>query len=126
MIRRPPRSTLFPYTTLFRSRAGAGTRDADIRARLEIMRGEDRAAAFDRPTLQRARRVARDLERQADESGGAAGAGRADTGADPGLLLAFAYPDRIGRKRPGGAGPLFFPHRPRPAVARPPGLGRGE
>src|SRR6266511_5824203 len=28
MIRRPPRSTLFPYTTLFRScRAGAGHRD---------------------------------------------------------------------------------------------------
>src|SRR5260221_6664876 len=25
MIRRPPRSTLFPYTTLFRSRAGART-----------------------------------------------------------------------------------------------------
>src|SRR2546426_6659011 len=24
MIRRPPRSTLFPYTTLFRSREGAG------------------------------------------------------------------------------------------------------
>src|SRR3712207_7184277 len=24
MIRRPPRSTLFPYTTLFRSEAGAG------------------------------------------------------------------------------------------------------
>src|SRR2546425_7078528 len=35
MIRRPPRSTLFPYTTLFRSRADvrdrprAGSRDAD-------------------------------------------------------------------------------------------------
>src|SRR2546427_8050820 len=26
MIRRPPRSTLFPYTTLFRSRALAGSR----------------------------------------------------------------------------------------------------
>src|SRR3712207_8056418 len=26
MIRRPPRSTLFPYTTLFRSRAGRGPR----------------------------------------------------------------------------------------------------
>src|SRR5256885_12847701 len=26
MIRRPPRSTLFPYTTLFRSRATAATR----------------------------------------------------------------------------------------------------
>src|SRR5258708_26695662 len=25
MIRRPPRSTLFPYTTLFRSRAGAAS-----------------------------------------------------------------------------------------------------
>src|SRR3712207_7822498 len=34
MIRRPPRSTLFPYTTLFRSRrAGvAGAEDADARA----------------------------------------------------------------------------------------------
>src|SRR5256885_8982425 len=27
MIRRPPRSTLFPYTTLFRSRGGAAVRD---------------------------------------------------------------------------------------------------
>src|SRR2546430_14375185 len=26
MIRRPPRSTLFPYTTLFRSRSGGGRR----------------------------------------------------------------------------------------------------
>src|SRR3712207_7396666 len=38
MIRRPPRSTLFPYTTLFRSRArepllaGAGHLDAEVRA----------------------------------------------------------------------------------------------
>src|SRR3712207_8822011 len=29
MIRRPPRSTLFPYTTLFRSAAGGGRREAD-------------------------------------------------------------------------------------------------
>src|SRR5256885_7987844 len=28
MIRRPPRSTLFPYTTLFRSGAASGTRRA--------------------------------------------------------------------------------------------------
>src|SRR5690348_18220674 len=27
MIRRPPRSTLFPYTTLFRSKNGEGDRD---------------------------------------------------------------------------------------------------
>src|SRR2546427_9205742 len=29
MIRRPPRSTLFPYTTLFRSCHGIGRREAD-------------------------------------------------------------------------------------------------
>src|SRR3712207_7048647 len=41
MIRRPPRSTLFPSTTLFRSRAAV-----DVRARLEV----DRATrAPDRP-----------------------------------------------------------------------------
>src|SRR2546422_4167873 len=30
MIRRPPRSTLFPYTTLFRSRGRAGWRRATV------------------------------------------------------------------------------------------------
>ena len=107
-------------------RAGAGTRDADIRARLEVMCGEDRAAALDRPALQRARRAARDLERQADESGGAAGAGRADTGADPGLLLAFAYPDRIGRRRAGGVGRFVLANGRGAAFAGPQGLARQE
>src|SRR2546430_12759558 len=32
MIRRPPRSTLFPYTTLFRSTRGAPPRDGGSRA----------------------------------------------------------------------------------------------
>src|SRR2546430_2843288 len=35
MIRRPPRSTLFPYTTLFRSEArdqGAGSRESALQA----------------------------------------------------------------------------------------------
>src|SRR3712207_8079827 len=31
MIRRPPRSTLFPYTTLFRSELGASESDCDSR-----------------------------------------------------------------------------------------------
>src|SRR5688572_32746312 len=37
MIRRPPRSTLFPYTTLFRSEAAGRTtaRRIDLRERLE-------------------------------------------------------------------------------------------
>src|SRR2546427_2419505 len=33
MIRRPPRSTLFPYTTLFRSLAGVGVGQGVARAR---------------------------------------------------------------------------------------------
>src|SRR3712207_7355630 len=45
MIRRPPRSTLFPYTTLFRSR-GRLPRIEDLRTgsrdRLDVARGEGR------------------------------------------------------------------------------------
>src|SRR2546426_3773774 len=33
MIRRPPRSTLFPYTTLFRSLGQLGVRAADVHRR---------------------------------------------------------------------------------------------
>src|SRR5256885_5182010 len=32
MIRRPPRSTLFPYTTLFRSSAARGYKEINLRA----------------------------------------------------------------------------------------------
>src|SRR5260370_16337272 len=38
MIRRPPRSTLFPYTTLFRSQHGAHSRRAFRRCRTELAR----------------------------------------------------------------------------------------
>src|SRR5687768_17658910 len=38
MLRRPPRSTLFPYTTLFRSRLGAGLRIAPRRLRVGARR----------------------------------------------------------------------------------------
>src|SRR6266403_494682 len=44
MIRRPPRSTLFPYTTLFRSGAPGGTADvplADVEVRLRRLRSEE-------------------------------------------------------------------------------------
>src|SRR2546422_8129125 len=36
MIRRPPRSTLFPYTTLFRSGGGIGFHDARVVVRLKL------------------------------------------------------------------------------------------
>src|SRR2546430_4213057 len=57
MIRRPPRSTLFPYTTLFRSRRGAGARrDQGRRAH---RRGRHAHPAHDRSdTPARARRPA--------------------------------------------------------------------
>jgi len=76
-------------------RASAGPRDADIRTRLELMRGEA-SAAVDRAALQRARRAAGDLARELGGRGGGEG--------DAGVLLAFAYPDRIGRRRVGGEG----------------------
>src|SRR3712207_8007302 len=46
MIRRPPRSTLFPYTTLFRSadRAEGGERGAAERGRRALCRGADEPA----------------------------------------------------------------------------------
>src|SRR3712207_4936774 len=45
MIRRPPRSTLFPYTTLFRSHIDVREAEAEVRAQIE------RARAFGiRPT----------------------------------------------------------------------------
>src|SRR2546430_12499096 len=43
MIRRPPRSTLFPYTTLFRSNRGA--RRAEMRARNARCHRRDRTCA---------------------------------------------------------------------------------
>src|SRR5256885_12371899 len=46
MIRRPPRSTLFPYTTLFRSRAGeeAGAHVGELLRREGAVRGRGQQA----------------------------------------------------------------------------------
>ena len=82
-----------------------GTRDADIRTRIEIMRGEGSPAGVDRFGLQRARRAARELLRQVEASDRTNANNVSDYGAeDVGIVLAFAYPDRIGRRRPGADG----------------------
>lgn len=112
-------------------RAAGGSKDADIRSRLDVVRGDGFPAGVDRVGLQRARRTAKDLVQQvravvAGESRGAAnntytarsgirdsnaaaaarGSGFSDT-STAGLLLAFAYPDRIGRRRPGTDGARY-------------------
>src|SRR5262245_65390829 len=61
MIRRPPKSTLFPYTTLFRSAGGRGcagiavVREADGRGRIgkleRSLEPSQRAHAFQQPSL---------------------------------------------------------------------------
>jgi ATP-dependent RNA helicase HrpB len=82
-------------------RGTAAGRDADIRGRIEALRGEGPAGDIDRAALHRVRRGARDLLRQLGPTG--AGAGRG-AGATVGALLALAYPDRIGRQRASGDG----------------------
>jgi ATP-dependent helicase HrpB len=93
-------------------RAAGGAKDADIRSRLDLMRGEGFSQGVDRVGLQRARRNAKDLVQQARAvANGTAAPGSAATsasaGASAGLLLAFAYPDRIGRRRPGTDGARY-------------------
>src|SRR3712207_8333548 len=54
MVRRPPRSTLFPYTTLFRSHAARGEGERDGREREEgekRQRPRPRTRAFDARVL---------------------------------------------------------------------------
>jgi ATP-dependent helicase HrpB len=107
-------------------RASGGARDVDIRARLEILHGERSAAGLDRAALQRARRAARDLERQLRAPGATHEARAAGTAADAGLLLAFAYADRIGRRRPGGGGHFTLANGRGAAFTEAQALGRRE
>src|SRR2546422_1953474 len=72
MIRRPPRSTLFPYTTLFRSRAEAPY-GSDPRAPARRCRGRGGAArpaggrADDERAARRVRRVDENDEGRSEE-----------------------------------------------------------
>ncbi|HVW68379.1 MAG TPA: ATP-dependent helicase HrpB [Steroidobacteraceae bacterium] len=143
---------------------GVGTRDADIRTRIEIMRGEGSPAGVDRFGLQRARRAAKDLLgrvdicdasnnarsgsrqrprslpagdavmsakapqatfanvlRQVARDGGAAGGAE-----DAGIVLAFAYPDRIGRRRAGSDGRFTLANGRGAYFAEPTGLAKQD
>ena len=113
-------------------RGGAGARDADVRARLEVMHGEGSPAGVDRGALQRSRQLARDLVRRLEPParGGsrAADARQRDaaTAGNAGLLLAFAYPDRIGRRRDAGDGRFTLANGRGAQFVGPQGLARQE
>src|SRR5260221_13884006 len=47
MIRRPPRSTLFPYTTLFRSKEQTAREKAEAKEAAEAAEEDDRASKLD-------------------------------------------------------------------------------
>src|SRR3712207_7022449 len=69
MIRRPPRSTLFPYTTLFRSPVCALLRASDADAAVAIANGVRHglvSAVFTRD-LERALTLTRRLETRSEE-----------------------------------------------------------
>src|SRR2546430_11092379 len=51
MIRRPPRSTLFPYTTLFRSLSGIRGGKLRVVEQVEELRAELHVHAFARPEV---------------------------------------------------------------------------
>jgi ATP-dependent helicase HrpB len=84
-------------------RGTAGARDADIRGRIEALRGESESGGTDRAALHRARRGARDLLRQLGAAAESNSRSRV-RGPSVGGLLALAFPDRIGRRRAGGEG----------------------
>jgi ATP-dependent helicase HrpB len=86
-------------------RGVAGSRDADVRTRLDMFRQERAPPGVDWGAFQRAKKTSRDLYRRLsdrrDEANAGAGASRRESGSASDVLLAFAYPDRIGRRRAG-------------------------
>lgn len=108
-------------------RGSSAARDADIHTRLEAIRGERVGAEVDRVGLQRARRAGRELLRQIERSGSSRQDTESDYQArDAGVLLAFAYPDRVGRRRQGAEGRYTLANGRGAYFAEPQGLAKHE
>ncbi|MDE2450508.1 MAG: ATP-dependent helicase HrpB, partial [Gammaproteobacteria bacterium] len=106
-------------------RGTVGARDADIRGRIEALRGESDAGGVDRGALQRARRGARELLRQLGAAADSNSSGAARSGSAGGLL-ALAFPDRIGRQRAAGEGRFTLTNGRGAHFAEPQSLSRQE
>jgi ATP-dependent helicase HrpB len=87
-------------------RAAAGVADPDLRSRLDALhgRGLPPGASADRGALERIGRVAAQLGRRLEQGARESAGPTLDESEAVGLLLAFAYPDRIGRVRGEGGG----------------------
>src|SRR2546430_10207264 len=69
MIRRPPRSTLFPYTTLFRSHRGAGGVELTVAVIVQLQSQAGTTACLDhflKPSLQRSEEHTSELQSQSN------------------------------------------------------------
>jgi ATP-dependent helicase HrpB len=106
-------------------RGTSAAHDADVRTRLEILSGAEQRHGAARTALERVRRAGRALERSLGPAV-SADAEHAATAVDAGLLLAFAYPERIGRRRPGGEGRYTLANGRGAAFAEPQALARQE
>ena len=112
-------------------RGEGAARDADIRTRLEALGGAHLPHRAAPAAVDRARRSARQLERTVAAAAPAPdairrGSGDAEPGADAGLLLAFAYPDRIARRRPGAEARYLLANGRGAIFAEPQALARQE
>ncbi|HEU0014036.1 MAG TPA: ATP-dependent helicase HrpB [Longimicrobium sp.] len=101
-------------------RRGGTHPPADVALRLELLRGAGTRAGADAGALHRVRAEARELRRRLHVEGNAGDA------ADAGLLLALAYPDRIGQRRPGRAGRYLLRNGRGAALNEGDGLARAE
>jgi len=111
-------------------RGGTGTPDPDLRTRVEALRGQalPPGVVADRPALRRIERVVQQLERQLDRLRSSQPPAKAtvDEAHAFGLLLAFAYPDRIGRARAPGSGRYVLSGGRGAALPGPAALARSE
>lgn len=98
-------AALLEERDLLRHGPGSGLREADLRLRLELLSGDLQGlqGQADPATRRRVLQLAGQWERRLGLRGDAHPA-EGVGGDTPGLLLAFAYPDRIGQRRPGGRG----------------------
>src|SRR3712207_8135988 len=94
MIRRPPRSTLFPYTTLFRSNADAEARFKDVSEAYDVLSDAKRRGEYD------------EARRLFGAGGAGARAGFPGGGGFPRGGQTFCFRDPFGGppRGPGGAG----------------------